>query len=37
MANVNTITLSYTFFEAPQQPDKVSAVVAPKKPEQTRE
>lgn len=38
MARVNTITLSYTFFEAPAKPSRVSAVVdAPSKTSISRE
>lgn len=37
MARVNTITLSYTFFEAPQKPNRVSAVVGPSKTSFSRE
>ncbi len=37
MADVKEIVLSYTFFEAPQKPARVSAVDVPRKPDQSRE
>ena len=37
MARVNTITLSYTFFEAPEKPARVSAAAEPRASDRTRE
>lgn len=37
MARVNTITLSYTFFEAPERPTRVSAAPEPRASDRTRE
>ena len=37
MAGVNTITLSYTFFEAPEKPARVSAAAEPRASDRTRE